>query len=420
MNVSRHLRSLVPALVLVAAAPCLAALVDARFEIKPAQPYVGQPFEMHLLVEVTPGVELQNLTLTDATFDDVATMQSFQTLDRTQSRHDDRTVDVIHYVSTGRALKPVQREMAGVLQAMVVERRNVGFFSSWSSSSGAVRMHPLNLTIRPLPTTGVPVGFQGAIGTFSLTGRLNPPQAAPGDIVNLEYTLTGSGWLSAAQLALPKLDAAFRSYPPQETLRDEGGRLNIRQVVIPLTTNATRIAAASLPYFDPVAGIYRLATAGPFDLRMATQPSGAAIPAVKRFDIQPPEPVHSEDSLGGLQVTATMNQARKLLPPAVALLAAILLAGLLYGWRPKIAVAIGVVVFVAGLVLAARWTAHNRPVTRELRESVAARLCPAAESHPLFRLAAGGQVEPLEASANWVRVDANGRRGWIPTEALKP
>lgn len=395
-------------------------LVDARFEMKPPRPYVNQPFEMHLLVEVTPGAELQDLTLDGFSFADLANVQSFQTLERTQSRHSDRTVDVLHYVSAGRGLKPAQRELAGVLRATVVERRNVGFFSSWSSSSGSVRMQPLHLEFRPLPATGIPAGFQGAIGTFTVTGSVKPAQAAPGDIVNLEYTLTGSGWLGTAQLIPPALGPDFRCYPAQESQRDDTGRLTLQQVIIPLTTNATLIGAARLPYFDPVAGLYRDATAGPFQLQVAVAQPGAAVPAVKRFDIQPPEPARAAAAGGGLQVVATMNQARKLMPLGIALLAAILLAGLLYGWQPKIAVAAGVVIFVAGFWQAARWSAQTRPVTCELRESAAARLCPAMQARPLFRLAAGGQVVLLEKSSDWVRIDANGRRGWIPAEALKP
>ena len=393
-------------------------LLAARFRIQPERPYVGQPFELHLEVEVTPGAEIQDLQLEGISLDAVAKINTYQKQDRRQIHRGDATVDVLPFVASGRATQPVRQDYHVTLHAQLVERYTIGFFSSLRSSSAAIRMEPLRLTFRALPIANVPPGFQGAIGAFTLTGQLEPAQAAPGDIVNLTGAVTGKGWLGNAQIILPPSDPNFRTYPPQETSREETGALTLRQVIVPLNTNATRMGMLRLPYFDPTAGIYREATAGPFQLNMSATPSASPVPAVKHLDVQPNPSTPAES--GEAAVVATIGNARHLLPFAGVLLLAMSTAGLLYGWRPRLAIPAGIIVFTAGLYLCQQWSHQTSRHGREVRELVAARLCPSPNARILFHISPSRQVTPVEASEEWVRVDADGRYGWIPAHSLKP
>lgn len=178
-------------------------LLAARFHITPEHPYVGQTFEVRLEIEVTPGAEVQDLRIDGIPLDTCAALGAYQKEDRRQIRHGDRTVDIIPFVASGRATQPIRQEFHGHLFANLVERHSSGFFSSMYSVSAAVLLDPLLLEFRPLPTANVPSGFQGAVGAFHLTGKLDPARAAPGDIVNLIYTVTGNGWLGSSQIILP-------------------------------------------------------------------------------------------------------------------------------------------------------------------------------------------------------------------------
>ena len=393
-------------------------LPAARFHITPERPYVGQPFEIRLEVEVTPGAEVQDMRIDGIPLDACATLGAYRKEDRRQIRHGDRTVDIVPLVASGRAPQPVRQEFHGHLFANLVERHSSGFFSSLSSVSAAVLLDPLLVEFRPLPTANVPAGFQGAVGVFHLTGKVDPAQAAPGDIVNLTYTATGNGWLGAAQIILPQPDPNFRVYPPQETVRDENRQLALRQVVVPMNTNATRIGVAHFPYFDPAAGVYREATAGPFQLTLVSPQAVGSVPAVKHFDVQPVPPTSAE--AGDAAMTATMSQAQHLVPFAVVFLLAVLVTVVWYEWRPRLAILAGVVVFTAGVYLCQRGSGQTRPHNREVCELATARICPSANARALFHISPGRQVTPIEASEEWVRVDFDGRRGWIPLRALKP
>jgi hypothetical protein len=394
-----------------------AEMVAAHFYFEPAHLYVNQPFALHLEVEVSPGTELQDLSVDGFLPDNVATVSSLETKSRTQVQRKDRTVDLIHYVSVGRVLQPLHQDFSTALRATLVERRSMGFFSSLISNPGGIRTPPLHVDFQSLPS-GAPAGYQGVVGTFVLTGRVTPQIAAPGDLVNVEYSLIGTGWLGNATLVLSEAGHDFKTYAPQETLRDENGRLNLRQVVIPQTTNACQFGAAHLPYFDPVVGAYRDAAAGPFALRIQPQHAAASAPAVKRFDVQS-ESV-SQVSSGETGVAVSANHARRLMPFAGALLLAMVLTSVLYGWRPKLAVVLGVLVLVAGVYASQRWNRQLRGENREVRTSTAAHLCPAANARVLFRIAAGTRVEPCEFTEGWARVTAGERSGWIPADTLQP
>lgn len=392
-------------------------LLAARFRMAPERPYVGQPFEIRLEVEVSPGTEAQDLRVDGLSLDPCATVGAYTPEERRSERRGDRTVDVLAFVASGRATKPMRQELRGTLYARLVERRTIGFFSSSYSSTVAVHLDPFLTEFRPLPATGVPPGFQGAIGSFRLTGTLEPEQAMPGDLVNLSLTLSGSGWLGDAQILLPQPGPAFRVYPPQELTRNAKGSLALRQVVVPLSTNATRIGAARFPYFDPVAGSYRETTAGPFVLALTTQPRANALPVVKHFDAQP---LSAEATAGDrLAAAATVDRAGRWLPFAAAILAAVLLTAMLYPWRARLAIAAGVLVLAAGLTAGTRWVGQSDRLHRTVSALATARLCPSEHARSLFALSPGRVVTPVEFAGDWVLVDADGRRGWIPCRAMR-
>ncbi|MFZ4396367.1 MAG: SH3 domain-containing protein [Kiritimatiellia bacterium] len=404
---------------LLACATCASAgeLLAARYAIKPERPYVGQPFEIRLEIEVSPGLELQDIQLEGQQLETIAKIGTYQAEARRQVRRGDATVDLLAFVASGRALQPARQNLRSVLHAQLIERYSVGFFSSMRTTAASVRLDPLRLEFRPLPTDHVPPGFQGAMGLFNLTGIMDPARAAPGDIVTLTYTLNGRGWLGTAQLILPPPDPNFRVYPPQETQRDENGRLALRQVVVPLNTNATGIGVARFPYFDTDTGAYREAMAGPFALSLSTASVTSTVPAVRPIPFDP-GPVTASEA-GDAAVAATMSHARRLMPFAAMFMLALIVAGLLYGWRPRLAIAAGILLFVAGAYLCQHWRGQAQARGRAVHELTAARLCPSASSRVLFHIPPGRQVTPLEASEAWMRVDSDGQRGWIPSRVLK-
>jgi hypothetical protein len=410
-------RLLVLALGMTAGIAVAGDLYGARFRFRPEKPFVGQAFEVTLEMEVSPGADPQDLQLEGVPLDTYAALGVYQKGERRQERRGDRVVDVLSLRATGRATQAARLPCAGILRATLLERRVMGFFSAVQTQPVAARIAPFTLEFRPRPAAGVPPGYGGAVGVFALAASVEPAQAAPNDLVTLTYTLSGDGCLNGAHLLWPAPDPNFRVYPPQEIHRDENGKLTVRQVVVPLNSNAVQLAAARLPYFDPVAEIYREAASGPLRLRLVARQEGAPVAPVKHLDIQtsPPTAVEVNDAA----VSATLAQLRHLLPFGGVLLLAMLLVGACYGRRPRLAIVAGVLVFALGVYFCRRWEVRSQPRGRIIAELSTARLCPSANARLLFQIPPGREVIPLELADDWVRVDSEGRRGWIPTRALK-
>lgn len=171
-----------------------------------------------------------------------------------------------------------------------VERR--GFMTiAQSAGRRLVEAPARTVVVKPLPEAGRPADFAGLVGAFSLAGSLDAERCAPGDIVNVRWELRGAG---AEELAEPPSVAPgreFKVYPPRVEAREEG-RLAVSQALVPVSTNATGVAAVSLSVFDPAAGAYRTLSAGPFPLRVAEKPPEeppAAVPGEAAAD----KPAHA-------------------------------------------------------------------------------------------------------------------------------
>ena len=211
------------------------------------------------------------------------------------------------------------------------------------------------IEVKPLPAEGRPADFCGLVGPFSLSGALDTQACAPGDIVNLRWTLLGEG---AADLAEPPSVAPgrdFKVYPPRVEARG-AGRLDVSQALVPLSTNATAVAALRLSVFDAASGAYRTLAAGPFPLRVAERPPEEQAPTdaepVAGFEPAPPSAVDAH---------------------------------------------------AVGDVFA-------------IEANVPARLAPADTARELFVLREGDRVRVRETDGAWLRVlrPADGASGWIP------
>lgn len=104
-----------------------------------------------------------------------------------------------------------------------------GFFGETILQEVSFVSDPLDLTVLPLPATGRPSDFSGAIGRFTLKVSASPSTLQPGDPLTVTTLISGTGNLDKA--ACPDLHApGFKGYPAQ--IRRSGSSLQCRQVII--------------------------------------------------------------------------------------------------------------------------------------------------------------------------------------------
>jgi hypothetical protein len=135
----------------------------------------------------------------------------------------------------------------------------------------AVLSNPITITVEPLPA-GRPEPFSGVVGSLRLSASLDRDSVAANEAVTLTVRATGEGNVRAVPQPELGLPPDFEVFPPEveETVRPFGpglsGEKTFEYVVIPRAPGSRQLGPFTLSYFDPGAGTYRTAEAGPLPL----------------------------------------------------------------------------------------------------------------------------------------------------------
>ena len=155
--------------------------------------------------------------------------------------------------------------------------RGQGFFGAGSEMLTRTTA-PLRVKVRPLPREGRRAGFAGAVGSFRYSLRLDRRAVGVNEPVTMQLVVNGTGNFRGFSLRPPKLPAGLRAYPPSQrddTRYDRLGRLSgsktLDLIVVPERPGVMALPAFEFPYFEPVAGAYRIARTRPMRLRVSGQ-----------------------------------------------------------------------------------------------------------------------------------------------------
>ena len=145
--------------------------------------------------------------------------------------------------------------------------------------SGEVSSNRAGIRVIPLPVTGQPAGFAGAVGSWTVGCRLSDPRVRVGDADTLWVTMEGKGSFDNLPPPVLRLPTGLKGLPAVE-------RWNVREnsfpveglKVVGLPFTATKpgtyvLPAISLTYFDPGTRNYRAAVGD--SLRVEVDASGA-------------------------------------------------------------------------------------------------------------------------------------------------
>lgn len=134
-----------------------------------------------------------------------------------------------------------------------------GFFDFFGRTETVFRRTPeLILNVKPIPEKGRPTGFSHAVGSFSLSAKIDKNQVTAGDAVSLRVALEGKGNLKMIpEIGLPSF-SGFTVYSPRRSddiraLGDGriGGNRIWEYVLVPVVAGEQTIPSVSFAYFDP-------------------------------------------------------------------------------------------------------------------------------------------------------------------------
>ncbi len=421
-SVLRFARRLVPAAFFTLAAfPSLAGEIFAgRLYTVPEKIYVNQAFEIHFELEVSSGCEVEDLRISDFPNNpELLTVGRLENASRNRITRDKQAIDVLHFIASARCHKPVDHTFAPGLHCMFVERRTSGFFSHWQSSPKQHKLDPFALRVSALPEEGRPSHFSGAIGVFRLNGRLSQTLAHPGDIITLSLELSGQGWLADAVMPTPPDSPLFKVYPAKERVR-EPLRIQTEQVFIPSSTNAAEIAAARFCFFNPATGRYEESVAGPFRLTFIDTPNAPKTDEVRVISTAASGSAPAASQTVTLErVNLSLRHAVPLLVGCAGALAAFFVFFQLFRRHTGLAFLLSAALLAASGGAAYALSGKTATVARTLDRRTDVLFAPSHAAAILFTLNPGTPVIPLETAGTWIRMDAAGRRGWIPASSLR-
>ncbi|HEU5069501.1 MAG TPA: BatD family protein [Verrucomicrobiae bacterium] len=145
-----------------------------------------------------------------------------------------------------------------------------GMFDRGVQQRVALATPAQTLDVLPLPETGRPATFTGAVGRFELAVSAGPTNVAVGDPITVRIQIHGRGSLDSFTLPAQAAWKEFKIYPPTAKTDTTGelgleGTKTFEQVVVPQNTEIKEIPPFEFSYFDPEKRAYET-------LRQAARP----------------------------------------------------------------------------------------------------------------------------------------------------
>lgn len=120
-----------------------------------------------------------------------------------------------------------------------------------------LQSNPLTIDVKPLPASGQPNGFGGAVGSFNLSSELDRTKLKTNEPLTLKLTLSGKGNIELIEALPLSFPPDFETYDPKITNNLSRGQSGIsgsrtfEYLVIPRNAGEFQIKPAQFSYFDP-------------------------------------------------------------------------------------------------------------------------------------------------------------------------
>ena len=138
-----------------------------------------------------------------------------------------------------------------------------------------IRAEPVQIVVEPLPESGRPLDFSGAVGHFDFALTAKPTDLNAGDPITVQMDVSGKGNLDSVTAPVIPVDERFRAYEPLIVGDEDASDTRVfEQVLIPKQTGTLEVPPVRFSFFDPDAATYRTITRGPISLTVSAGVGG--------------------------------------------------------------------------------------------------------------------------------------------------
>jgi hypothetical protein len=155
-----------------------------------------------------------------------------------------------------------------------------------------IKSAPVIIHVKPLPDAGKPLGFGGAVGTFSLNTTVDKIALKANEALNYNVKITGSGNIKLFTPLTVNFPIDFEKYDPKTTdtinksLTGVSGTRMYNYLLIPRHGGKYTIEPLKFSYFNPANGKYVTLTSKPFNITVAKGANEANVTALAGADKQ--------------------------------------------------------------------------------------------------------------------------------------
>lgn len=256
-------------------------LAFLRLVVPKTEVYLGEPFPVEIHFYCRVGARDIQTQLGAEGFSTSALP------DPTQSRTQIGGVpfNLAVYRTSARAARTGNLELGPATQQLYLFTRTDFFNRPIDARQVNLASETVPIRVLPLPTQGVPEGFNGAIGTYQLNVNAGPTTLAVGDPITVRVQISGSGPLDALTYPAQGDWRDFNVYPPTSKIHPTdplnlSGSKQFEQVVIPQNHEIKQLPPFKFSFFDPSARSYRTLTGPSIPLNIRPTSGGSAPPPV--------------------------------------------------------------------------------------------------------------------------------------------
>ena len=135
------------------------------------------------------------------------------------------------------------------------------FFGRVSEKPLTLKTDLAAMKVLPLPSSGRPADFSGAVGTFELRSEVTPATATAGDPLTLKLIINGTGNFDRVTSSGLPNSAAWKTYKVGARFETEDsaglqGSKVFEQAVVPQQAGQAQLPALAFSYFDPATRQY--------------------------------------------------------------------------------------------------------------------------------------------------------------------
>ncbi len=178
------------------------------------------------------------------------------------------------------------------LSTNVRSRGIFDIFDNFQEVKKTIKTTPENISVKPLPTTGKPSSFTGAVGELTLQAAISKQNVQVNEAVSLKMTIAGNGNLRLIKHPSIKFPLDMEVYDPKisnkfkSTPNGTIGSKEIEYIFIPRFEGVYEIMGAEFSFFDTKKKQYKTVNTPSFKLHVEGTATETSAPAALSLSLQ--------------------------------------------------------------------------------------------------------------------------------------